>query len=192
MQLVSTPRVEFLRGLKDEISSLYVRGRIIIGVDGFDGSGADGLADDLAAVYRESGRDAFRASMRDFSKPRAQREQARADDAYDERTFRRVLIDPYRMGGSTGFQTAAFDVDRDTAVISEWKTAPADAVLIVDGSFLLAERLRGIWHFSIYVDARGARPDDGYLAEVSPFFTASAVVDTSDPERPRRIFSDSC
>lgn len=189
MQLVSTPRVELLRALRDEFLANYPGGRRVIGVDGFPGSGAPALADDLAAVFREQGIPAFRASMRNFLKPAAERGEA--DAAYDERTFRRVLLDPWRMAGSTGFQTSAFDAARDQPVLSEWKTAPPDAVLIVDGAYLLG-RLKGIWHFVLYVDAQQAEADDEYLTSATPFFSASAVVETTDPVVPRRILSDSC
>ncbi|GAA4180975.1 hypothetical protein [Gryllotalpicola koreensis] len=189
MQLVSTPRVEFLRGLRDEILSNYPRGRRVIGVDGFPGAGARELADDLAAVFDDGGVPAFRASMGDFLKPRSAR--GAGEQAYDEITFRRVLLDPWRLAGSTGFQTSAFDASRDVPALSEWKTAPADAVLIVDGAYLLGS-LKGIWHFLVYVDAQQAQPDDDYLASTTPFFSASAVVDTSAPETPKRVLSDSC
>jgi len=189
MQLVSTPRVEFLRGLRDEITSNYPRGRRIVGVDGFPGSGAHEVADDLAAVFDDGGVPSFRASMSDFLKP--SRARGAGDQAYDETTFRRVLLDPWRLAGSTGFQTSAFDASRDVPALSEWKTAPADAVLIVDGAYLLGS-LKGIWHFLIYVDAQQAQPDEAYLANETPFFAASAVVDTSNPEAPKRVLSDSC
>jgi uridine kinase len=189
MQLVSTPRVEFLRGLRDEITSNYPRGRRIVGIDGFPGAGGHEVADDLAAVFDDDGIPAFRASMSDFLKPRGAR--GAGDLAYDETTFRRVLLDPWRLAGSTGFQTSAFDAARDVPALSEWKTAPADAVLIVDGAYLLGS-LTGIWHFLVYVDAREAQPDDDYLARETPFFSASAVIDTSTPEAPKRVLSDSC
>ena len=189
MQLVSTPRVEFLRGLRDEILSNYPRGRRLIGVDGFRGAGTREVADDLATVFDDGGVPAFRASMGDFLKPRSVR--GTGDQAYDETTFRRVLLDPWRLAGSTGFQTAAFDADRDVPTLSEWKTAPADAVLIVDGAYLLGS-LKGIWHFLVYVDAQQAEADDDYLGSATPFFSASAVIDTSSPEAPKRVLSDSC
>ncbi|MCL2515465.1 MAG: hypothetical protein FWD85_09120 [Microbacteriaceae bacterium] len=189
MQLVSTPRVDFLRGLRDEFLGNYPHGRRIIGVEGFPGAGAGALADDLSAVFDEGGTPAFRASMSDFLLPRSTR--GARDAAYDEGTFRRVLLDPWRMAGSTGFQTSAFDAARDLPALSEWKTGPADAVLIVDGAYLLG-RLSGIWHFLVYVDAQQAEGDQAYLAETSPFFAAGAVVDTSNPELPKRVLSDSC
>jgi uridine kinase len=127
--------------------------------------------------------------MSDFLKP--SRERGPGDRAYDETTFRRVLLDPWRLAGSTGFQTSAFDAARDVPALSEWKTAPADAVLIVDGAYLLGS-LKGIWHFLVYVDAQQAQSDSDYLAAETPFFSASAVIDTSDPETPKRVLSDSC
>ncbi|HEY0249775.1 MAG TPA: hypothetical protein VGC45_16100 [Gryllotalpicola sp.] len=188
-QLVSTPRVEFLRDVRDEIVANYPRGRRVIGVDGFPGSGVSAVADDLAAVFEDGGVPAFRASMGDFLLPQAVR--GPGDQAYDEVAFRRVLLGPWRLAGSTGFQTAAFDAERDVPALSEWKTAPADAVLVVDGAYLLGS-LRGIWHFLLYVDAQGAQPDEEYLVRENPFFSASAVMDTTIPEAPRRILSDSC
>jgi uridine kinase len=190
MQLVSTPRIDFLRGLRDEFVSNYGFGRRIIGVEGFPGSGAGALADDLSAVFDEGGVPAFRASLSDFLLPKSSR--GAREGAYDESTFRRVLLDPWRLAGSTGFQTSAFDADRDVPALSEWRTAPADAVLIVDGAYLLGSSLKGIWHFLIYVDAQQAEGDQAYLAETSPFFSASAVIDTSNPELPKRVLSDSC
>ncbi|MFF1877668.1 uridine kinase [Leifsonia sp. NPDC058230] len=224
MQLPPTPRVLFLRELVGEIAHNYGRGRAIVAVDGIDGAGKSAFADDLAAVFREAGHDAYRASMEDFHRPRADRWREGREspesfyrDSFDYGTFRRVLIDPFRMAGSTGFQTAAFDVRRDAPIESRWQTAPADAVLIVDGVFLLRPELVGIWNFSVLLDvpwdeayarlaARdGVDPDPDalsnaryregqelYYAEANPRPWASAVVDNADPERPKRVFADSC
>jgi len=224
MQLVSTPLVEFQRGLRGEIDHNYAHGRVVLAVDGMVGAGTAAFADELARVYAETGREAFRASMEDFHRPRAQRRQAGRDsadgyyrDSFDYGTFRRVLLDPFRMAGSTGFQTAAFDVKRDAPIVSSWQTAGADAVLIVDGPFLLRPDLRGAWNYSIYLDVaarlayerlairdgRDPSPDadsnaryiggwQSYLADAEPFFAASAVVDNTDQAHPRRIFGDSC
>ncbi|MFC4243061.1 hypothetical protein ACFOYW_06725 [Gryllotalpicola reticulitermitis] len=189
MQLVTTPRIELLRELRAEFLSNYPRGRRVIGVDGFVGAGTAAVADDLAAVFDETEIPAFRASMRDFLKPAAAR--GTGGEAYDETTFRRVLLDPWRLAGSAGFQTSAFDADRDRPALSEWKTAPADAVLIVDGAYLLGG-LKGIWHYLLYVDAQQAEPDDEYLTRATPFFSATAVIDTTVPEAPKRVLSDSC
>jgi uridine kinase len=182
MQLSSTPRIEFLRGLVAEIAHNYGRGRTLVAVDG--GAGTASFADDLATVFREARHTAFR----DESPESYYRE------AFDYRTLRRVLIDPFRMAGSTGFQTSAFDERRDAPTQSRWLTAPADAVLIIDGVFLNRPELRDLWNFSILLEDPGV-PADGlerYFAETDARAQASAIVDIGDPDAPRRIFTDSC
>ena len=136
---------------------------MIIAVDGIDGAGKTVFADALAEVFAEGGSAVFRASIDDFHRPRVER-YARGRrspegfyrDSFDYSTFRRVLIDPFREGGqtgaSTGFQLAAFDLERDTAVEAAWTTAPRDAVLIVDGVFLHRPELRGLWNWSVWLD----------------------------------------
>ncbi|MDQ1583587.1 MAG: uridine kinase [Microbacteriaceae bacterium] len=227
MQLPSTPRIEFLRGLVAEIAHNYGRGRVMIAVDGDSAAGSRGaagsggahvtdagrenaagasagtasFADDLAAVFREAGHTAFRASIGDFHSSRAVRDAAGEEspesyyrDAFDYRTLRRVLIDPFRMAGSTGFQTSAFDERRDAPTQSRWLTAPADAVLIIDGVFLNRPELRDLWNFSILLDdpslPGGALAP--YFADTDPRTRASAIVDNSDPDAPRRVFADGC
>ncbi|WP_345761496.1 uridine kinase [Diaminobutyricibacter sp. McL0608] len=224
MQLLPTPRNEFLRELVGEIAHNYGRGRVIVAVDGVDGAGKTTFGDDLAAVFREAGHDAFRASMEDFHRSRAERYRDGREspesfyrDSFDYQTFRRVLVDPFRMAGSTGFQTTAWDVRRDAPTLSRWVTGQPDGVLIVDGVFLLRPELRGIWNYSILLevpwdvaysrlaerDARNpdadalanARYRDGqelYFTEANPREFANALVDNADPAHPRRIFADSC
>lgn len=222
MQLATTPRTAFLRDLRAEIAHNYPAGRVIVAIDGAEGSGTAEFADDLAAVYREAGTATARASMRDFHQPRQRRHpngHRGASDYYersfDYETLRRALIDPFLLGGSTGFQTRAFDVRRDAPVVSEWHTGPADMVLVIDGPFLLRPQVRGAWHSSVLLDVplaevyarlaitQGRDPDPEapsnarfvggwrrYGAEVEPQHLASVVVDLTDPEHPRREFPD--
>jgi len=226
MRLPVTPASTLWRALRDEVRRDYPRGRILIAVDGEDGAGKTRFADHLASVFAEDGSAVFRASIDGFHRPREERyARGRTSpdgfyrDSYDEATFRRVLIDPFRSGAMTdaGFQLAAFDVSRDEPVASEWVTAPRDAVLIVDGIFLNRPELRGIWHWSVWLDAPldvryarmaardGSDPDpaaesnrryrggqDLYLREASPRAAASAIVDNTDPEAPRRVYQDFC
>ena len=224
MQLLPTPRNDFLRELVGEIAHNYGRGRVIVAVDGVDGAGKTTFGDDLAAVFREAGHDAFRASMEDFHRSRAERYRDGREspesfyrDSFDYQTFRRVLVDPFRMAGSAGFQTTAWDVRRDAPTLTRWVTGQPDGVLIVDGVFLLRPELRGIWNYSILLevpwdvaynrlaerDARNPDPDalanaryrdgqDLYFTEANPREYANALVDNADPAHPRRIFADSC
>jgi uridine kinase len=175
---------DVLAALSDEILHNYGRGRVVVAVDGTNLEEAARFADDLAAAMRLSGHTVFRASTEGFHRPRAERfargrdsPEASYRDSYDYLTFQRSLIQPFRMGGSTGF-------------------VPAAAVLIVDGSFLNRPELRGLWNYSVWLDAaddsRSGGAHELYARESSPRTTATAIVANSDPDHPRRVFADSC
>ena len=210
---------DVLDALAAEIVALYAGGRVVVAIDGMDGAGKTHFANDLAVALTATGRSVFRASIDDFHRSQAERHARGADspdgyyrDSFDYSTFRRVLLEPFRMGGSTAFVTAAFDRVRDLPVQSKWRTGPKDAILVLDGIFLNRPELAGLWNYSVWLDVsrdiaeermldrdgptenagryRGAQ--DLYLAEVNPRTTASSMIDNSDFERPRRIFADSC
>lgn len=226
MRLPTTPASILWRQLRDEARQHNRKGRILLGVDGMDGAGKTIFADNLAKAIAEEDVAVFRASLDDFHRPRHDRyargrtsPEGHYRDSYDYTTFRRVLVDPFRGGGDvgTGFQLAAFDVDRDAPVEADWTTGPRDAYLIVDGLFLNRPELRGIWHWSVWLDvpvdvayarmaARdGTDPDPAapsnaryrqgfelYLRDGDPRATASAIVDNTDPAAPRRVYRDFC
>lgn len=200
MELVTTPRVTFLRGLADEIMQHYGRGRMIVAIDGPLQSGKTRFADDLAAVLRERGHRVFRASMEGFHRSREAQGDFGPDTparyyhyGFDESALRRVLVEPFRMGGSTAFVTAVFDPARDAWVEPKWLTGPADALLVIDGRFVLRSRLTDLWDFRIALDGE---PEDAAdrlaYADSDPRLVAQAVVDDRDPEHPKRRFFDSC
>lgn len=221
---LSTARRELLESLVREFAQQYGKGRRILAVDGPDGAGKTTFADHLAVAFERAGFTAYRASIDDFHHPREHRYRAGRysaegyyRDAFDYSLFRRVLVEPFRMGGSTGFVLEAFDLDRDAPIEPKWITGPADAVLIVDGVFLQRPELRGIWNFSIWLDADaevrqqrmierdGADPDPDaesnrrysdaqrrYVRDAAPNAAASAIVDNTDPDAPKRRYADYC
>lgn len=194
MELVTTPRVTFLRGLADEILRQYGRGRMIVAIDGPLRSGKTRFADDLAAVLRERGDRVFRASMEGFHHSRSRQDDFGDDTperyfrhGFDESALRRVLVEPFRMGGSTAFVTRVFDPARDAWVEPKWHTGPADAILVLDGRFVLRPRLGDLWDFRIALDGEPEDPADVLAyAERDPRVVAQAVVDVRDPEHPTR------
>ena len=200
MELVTTPRVTFLRTLADEILQHYGRGRMIVAIDGPLRSGKTAFADDLAAVLRERGHRVFRASMERFHRSRSAQDAYGEDTparyygyGFDESALRRVLVEPFRMGGSTAFVTAVFDPARDAWIEPKWITGPADAILVLDGRFVLRERLADLWDFRIALDGDPEDPADVIAySESDPRLVASAVVDDHDPEHPGRRFLDGC
>lgn len=190
MRLPPTPRVLLLREVAGTIRAASPLGRIIVAVDG--GGGTAAFADDLAEVFREAGADAFRASIGDFHRPRAARTRYGAEtpedyyrSSFDYVTLRRVLLDPFRLAGSAGFQTAAFDEERDVPLESRWESAGPDAVLVIDGEFLLRPELRGEWNAAVLlVNAPEWEP---YEREAKPAEVADILIDDSDPAHPVRV-----
>ena len=212
-------RKAVVAALSDEILHNYGKGRIIIAVDGVDGAGKKEFADALAAQLGIGHRAVFRASMDDFHYPRAVRWSRGRDSAegfyrnsFDYPTFKRMLTEPFRTGWIGSFNLRAFDLRRDLPFEPVWSSGPRDAFLIVDGPFLNRPELRGIWNFSIWVDVApevasermlardeaSANPDryrDAqklYLDESKPRELASAIIDNSDFDHPRRVFADAC
>lgn len=195
--------------LADEILHNYGQGRTIVAVDGRHGAGQREFANELAEVLRVRTHRVFVAAMDDFFRPRFDRDRIESpanyfDRAYDYSLFRRVLIDPYRLGGSTGFQLEGFDAERDQpAFDAKWETAPSDAILIVAGVFLQRKDLAPLWSYAIWLATPLAQPssdlemqqtgaDERYLKKVSPSERAATIVNNVDRDRPRREFADSC
>lgn len=195
--------------LADEILHNYGQGRAIVAVDGRHGAGQLEFATELADALRLKGHRVFVASMDDFFRPRFDRDRIETaadylDRAYDESLLRRVLIDPYRMGGSTGFQLEGFDVERDQpAFDAKWESAQADAVLIVAGVFLQRKELAALWSYTVWLATPLAEPtsdleklrvdaDELYLKKAAPSERATTIMNNVDREHPRREFADSC
>lgn len=106
-----------------------------------------------------------------------------ADDAED---VRERLIAPFRAG-------EPFD--------GSSTPAPERAVLVIDGRFLHAAGLRGLWNWSVWLEShppfgtpRPELPDaeKQYLRESRPKVAASVIVENSDPAHPVQVFGDFC
>jgi len=74
-----------------------------------------------------------------------------------------------------------------------------DAVLVVDGAGLLTPEFRGFWNFSLWVEHDPERSPDWSFVTTgqkdplgAPREVASVLLDDTDPERPRRLWADSC
>ena len=211
MRLPITPANTLLRDLCTQLRQHHTGGRLLVAVDALPSTPTSGFADAFARIIGEDGTAVFRASADGFLVPRARRRTVERDPAwFDEETFRRVLVDPFRSGvhtsSATGFQLQAWDERRDQPTEARWVTAPDDAVLIVDGPFLNIKALRGIWHFSVWLEVSEqalagregrsmqtpyTRLELSYLRE-QPVQWASALVDVTDPDLPVQVFRDSC
>jgi hypothetical protein len=174
-------RLAFFDSQAQEILHNYGRGRVVVAVDA--GVGAGDFAAALVEAMKRAGHSVVSASIDDFvstpSTPADAQEAGRLyfAERYDYTSFRRDLIDPFRRGDSSA----------------------ADAVLVVFGPFLSRAELRGVFNYTIFLETPALAPDEAtqqaldlYTGIAGPRFAATAIVDTTDPEVPRRVFADSC
>lgn len=190
MRLVSTPRVEFARELADLLWPQLDIGRTILAIDGPRGAGGIDLAADLAAVLHERDHavfvahaEAFRRrddAIDDFGAETPERE---VRFALDESAMRRALIEPFEFGGSAAFVTAVVDPARDAWVQPKWLTGPPDAVLIIEGRFLLRARLAEEFDHAISIEADAA-DDAERWALAHPVPTAAERIVVLSPGAP--------
>lgn len=208
-------RADVIGEYADEVLQLFPAGRILVGLDGIDGAGKTTFAKDLAASLEERGVAAAALSLDDFLPVDAGAEGAAGTDhspPYDVDAFRRLVVAPYRRGEPTVLQHRS----RAGEVAEPPVFVPGDrAVLVVEGSFLHARDLVGLWHTSAWLQApralareRAAERDgipvddprleresaavERYFRELDPRKLANASFDLRDPAGPRRIFADAC
>jgi uridine kinase len=148
-----------------------------VAIDGRTASGKSTLAEEMASLIRSKGCPVIRTSIDGFHRPKAER-YARGRyspegyyyDARDLAAVRKLLLGPLGPEGDRLYRTQSFDLENDTAVEQEPELAPADAILIVDGTFLQRLELGDCWDVTIFVktsertsEHRGVTRDIGRL-----------------------------
>jgi uridine kinase len=164
-----------------------------VAIDGIDASGKTTLADELASALRRRGREVVRVSVDTFLRPRAER-------------YRRGELSP------EGYYHDSFDYAALRETIGG-ALATQEAILLVDGVFLLRPELVEQWDLRIFVSVEpdealrralerdttlfGSREEAErryrlryqpgqrlYFAEARPLDAADIVVVNDDPARP--------
>jgi len=146
--------------LVEAIESVKTAHPLRVAVDGPPAAGKTTLADELALVLGDRGREVIRSSIESFLLPRAQRYRRGEDspegcyhDSFDFDALHRVLLDPLGPDGDRRFRQAVYDRDTDTALSLPVTTAAVDAVLLFDGVFLLRPELIDRWDLRLFVSA---------------------------------------
>jgi uridine kinase len=212
-------RDELLGCLAGAVGSVSVAHPTRVAVDGPPAAGKTTLADELAVVLRRQGRDVIRATIDDFLFPRAQR-YPRGEysaegcyfDTHDYDALHQVLLDPLGPDGDRRFRHAVYDHTTDSVSSRCVTVAPADAVLVFDGVFLLRPELIDRWDLRVFVSIELEKTVDRavirerqvssradverrwreryipsqqfYYAEVRPTEHADFVVHNDEPQRP--------
>ncbi|MEW2429223.1 cytidylate kinase family protein [Micromonospora sp. NPDC047644] len=217
--MVPGTRDELLERLAEAVGAVTVAHPTRVAVDGPPAAGKTTLADELAVVLRAQGREVIRATIDDFLFPRAQRyprgefsAEGCYHDTHDYQALRRVLLDPLGPGGDRRFQPAVYDRATDAVLSPPVVTAPADAVLVFDGVFLLRPELVDRWELRVFVSTAFDKTVDRavvrerrastradierrwreryipsqqlYLATARPTQHADIVVHNDEPQRP--------
>jgi uridine kinase len=188
------------------------RARTIVAVDGPDAAGKTTLADAVAAALPVP---VVRASVDGFHNPSRVRRrlgdlsaEGYYSDAFDLTALAQQLLDPFSSGAKR-VRTQVFDLAADRPAESTPIVVPEQAVLVVDGVFLLRPRLRDWWTLRVYLQVspetsleRGlARDGDGpevrrryqerylpaqqmYRMMADPVGKAHIVVDNTDVSAP--------
>jgi uridine kinase len=87
----------------------------------------------------------------------------------------RVLLDPLGPGGDRRIQHAVYDRRTDTALPPPVNTAPADAVLLFDGVFLMRPELIDPWDLRIFVSTAFAETVDRAMLREQEVLSAAEV-----------------
>lgn len=216
-------RQELLGQLAERIISMQRPHPVRVALDGIDAAGKTTLADELVRPIVERGRPVLRASIDGYHRPRAERYRRGADspesyseDSFEHAALRETLLLPLGPGGSRHCRRAVFDVRADAPIQTADEVAPANAVLLFDGVFLLRPELDDLWDYRIFVEVsfevalrRAMRRDlplfgspeavraryaqryiPGqrlYLASAQPRERAEVVVENDDPAHPRLV-----
>ncbi|NTG01939.1 uridylate kinase [Agrobacterium rhizogenes] len=156
---VSSLRTTLLNDLAAMIANVESARPIRVAIDGRTASGKTTLANELASCLAAKGRDVIRTSIDGFHRPRVER-YARGRhsaegyyyDARDLPAINALLLSPLGPGGDRWYRTASFDLDNDFPVEQAPQFASADAILIVDGTFLQRPELRDGWDLTVFVE----------------------------------------
>lgn len=180
-----------------------------LGVDGAVATDRRLVADALDALLSAAARPVLRVSAEDFLRPRSVRLEAGPDDAgsgyerwYDDGALLREVLEPLAPGGSGLWLATLWDAQRDRATRAQRREAPAGAVLVLDGPFLLRWELSGAFDAVAHLAtspaaiARRSPAADAvrttgawarYLDETDPGPRAEVLVRAEDPARPALV-----
>ena len=193
--------------LADLIAASDPAAPLRVALDGAPPAAPETLADDLATALRVRGRPPVRIRAADFLRPAALRfEHGRHDpeafyrDSVDYAALRREVLQPLGPEGSGRYLPTLWDAIRDRATRADYLQAPAGAVALVDGAFLLGAGLPfdlsvHLWlspgaqqrRVDAAAQARELPAYEMYEAEVGPREVADLVVLGDDPRRPALV-----
>jgi uridine kinase len=156
---VETTRSRVISQLADLVAAVKRPHSVRVAIDGRSAAGKSMLGDELVAPIEQRGYAAIRASIDDFyhlSVHHVNRAHLSAEafyaDAYDYQALRTLLLEPLGPCGARRYRTRWHDGWNEGEIDEVERIAPDNAILILDGVFLMRPDLNGFWDIRIYVD----------------------------------------
>ncbi|WP_186317789.1 hypothetical protein [Curtobacterium sp. 9128] len=113
-------------------------------------------------------------------------------DGVDLERVAAALVTGFAAHGVSAMAAVAPSADVDalrTGLVTPFRTTGAGpGVLVVHGHGVLASGARGLWRWSMWVEQESGRLERRADVKIA----ASAVLDVTDPEHPRREWNDAC
>lgn len=195
-------RLLAIQPLAAAITAVDLARPIRVAIDGRTASGKTTLADEIAELLRAAGKNIIRTSIDGFHRPKAERyargrysPEGYYHDARDLSAVNALLLCPLGPGGNREYRTASFDLVNDVPIDQPAVRAAADAILIVDGTFLQRPELIDSWDLSIFVStAEAVSEQRGVFREATLLGGADAARQLySDRYQPAyRLYNDLC
>ncbi len=219
-------RPKLLTKMASRLAHITPNHPLRVSVDGIDAAGKTTFADELADTLQTSNRPIIRASIDGFHNPRHIRYQQGKDsphgyfeDSYNYQAVADLLLKPLGENGNRQYKTAIFDYRTDLPIEIPFKTVPINAILIVDGIFLMRPELLSYWDFKIWIDVtfetalsralirdidqfetpeiiqqrystRYFPAQRQYMKVCNPKQNADIIIDNNDPENPVEVLSN--
>lgn len=149
--------------IADSLAALDPSRRLLVAVDGADGTGKTTFARVLAEAIESRGRAAVIVSADGYLRLRSDRHRrgrtspvGYLDDSYDYPALIREVLEPLSVGGDGWYLPAAVDHRRDVRVMPERQYAAAGTVVLVEGLFLHRDELVGWWDRSVLLELDAA------------------------------------
>ncbi len=195
--------------------------RLLVGIDGVDGSGKSTFAVELVRCV--SSRPVVLIHVDDFLNPSSVRHRLGRTspegfwlDTYNYDAFRSDVLEPLGPGGNGLYRESSYDSAADEVIHPPLRQAGDNALVVVEGMFLHRDDLSSVWDYSLFIDVPfeettrrmadrdGSHPNSQhksmrrYVAGQQLYFTASRpweratlVIDNTDPARPTVIAPES-
>ena len=152
-------RSQLLEQLSKYILKIKQNSPVRVAIDGIDAAGKTRLAKELAFQLKKSGRQIIQVSVDDFHNTQEQRYRRGKEspegyyyDSFNYPALIEKVLQPLSPEGSRTYLKSWFNFKQDFRTQEEWLTAEEDAILLVDGIFLMRPELFDFWDVKIFVD----------------------------------------